>query len=123
MRDIGHPLRGCTQTGEDLLLGFPVHDTLLLSGTPEWRTESQCATVLLAYLSGTRRSKWRRWRTKTPMYPDIRLFCCFLYICLYGVPPAPLSDKIGANKGIREWRTARKLRHKCATVRHSPCSE
>src|SRR5215208_2135443 len=75
--------------------------------------------ALLAYLSGSRRSKWRRWRTKTLMYPYIRLFCCFLYICLYDVPPAPLSDKIGANKGIREWRTARKLRHKCATVRLS----
>src|ERR671916_216108 len=32
--------------GEDLLLGFPVQDTLLLSGTPEWRTEAECATVL-----------------------------------------------------------------------------
>src|SRR5215208_7116375 len=79
--------------------------------------------ALLAYLSGSRRSKWRRWRTKTLMYPYLRLFCGFLYICLYGVPPAPLSDKIGTNKGIREWRTTRKLRHKCATVRHSPCSE
>jgi hypothetical protein len=54
MRDIGHPLRGCTQTGEDLLLGFPVHDTLLLSGTPEWRTEAECATVLFGLPIGNK---------------------------------------------------------------------
>src|SRR5215204_6805531 len=96
---------------------FTTHSLLVAhrSGAPR----RSVPLYFLAYLSGTRRSKWRRWRTKTPMYPDIRLFCCFLYICLHSVPPAPRNSRIGVHKPLWGWQTASKLRHKCATVRHS----